>query len=116
MMNQTIFKRAAGFLTAFAMMMLVVLGAVPVKAAGMSVSASTSATVSAGNRFAANITISGSSTNNTTADVSVTGLGSITDSATKTGVSFDANGSASFTVSLTHSGLLYTSPSPRDNV
>ena len=46
-MNQTIFKRAAGFLTAFAMMMLVVLGAVPVKAAGMSVSASTSATVSA---------------------------------------------------------------------
>ena len=51
MMNQTIFKRAAGFLTAFAMMMLVVLGAVPVKAAGMSVSASTSATVSAGNRF-----------------------------------------------------------------
>lgn len=104
MMNQTIFKRAAGFLTAFAMMMLVVLGAVPVKAAGMSVSASTSATVSAGNRFAANITISGSSTKNTTADVSVTGLGSITDSATKTGVSFDANGSASFTVSLTHSG------------
>lgn len=102
-MNQTILKRAAGFLTALAMLMLIVVGAAPVKAAGMSVTASTSATVEAGSRFAAKINITGASVKGTTADVTITGLGSITDTVDKT-VAFDANGSASFTVSLTYSG------------
>ena len=82
---------------------LIVVGAAPVKAAGMSVTASTSATVEAGSRFAAKINITGASVKGTTADVTITGLGSITDTVDKT-VAFDANGSASFTVSLTYSG------------
>ena len=86
------------------MLMLVVVGAMPVKAAGMSVSASTNATVEAGTRFAAKISITGASVKSSTADVSVTGLGSITDNAEKTGVAFDAKGNATFTVSLTYSG------------
>ena len=98
-MNQTLLKRTASLMTAFVLFLLLTVGAMPARAAGMSVSASIlPSSVSAGERFAVQIAVTGSKTKGTSADVSVSGLGGLTGGSLESGVSFDASGNAAFTV------------------
>lgn len=97
-MNQTLLKRTASLMTAFVLFLLLTVGAMPARAAGMSVSASIlPSSVSAGERFAVQIAITGSKTKGTSADVSVSGLGGLTGGSLESDVSFDASGNAAFT-------------------
>ena len=108
-MNQTLFKKAMGLMTALAMFLLLAAGTVPVNAADtMKVTATTlPSTVEAGESFALQVSITGSQTTGKTAEVTVSGLGGLSGSCTVSGVSFDGSGKAAFTTpagNITYSG------------
>lgn len=107
-MNQTLFKKTMGLMTALAMFFLLVAGTIPVNAAGMKVKATTLPSyVETGESFVLQVEISGSKKISTTADVTVSGLGGLSGGCTVSGVTFNDSGNAAFTTpkgSMTYSG------------
>lgn len=104
-MNKTFAKRAVGLAAAFGMMITFLLTALPVRAAGLSASASlVPDSVSAGERFVIELTLTGASVDDGDHDVTVSGVGGLAGTDTIS-ASF-TNGGAS--LSTTSGALSYT--------